>query len=76
MCLHYHNVIILQVTLWHMNSAPAMEIQWLQVRILAGRALRERQCTLEGEAGYVNVRGSVQWEEYSVGGTHWGSNFF
>ena len=30
--------------------------------ILAGRAPRERQCTLEGEAQYVNVWGSVYWE--------------
>ena len=35
---------------------------WLQVRISAGRALKERQCTLEGQARYVNVRGSVHWK--------------
>ena len=34
-------------------------MQWLQVGILAGRALTERQCTLE-EAQYENVWGSVQ----------------
>ena len=32
-----------------------------QVEISAGRALRESQCTLEGKARYVNVRGSVHW---------------
>ena len=37
-------------------------MQWLWVRILAGRALKERQCTLQGEARYVNVWSSVQWE--------------
>ena len=26
------------------------------------RALKERQCTLEGQARYVNVRGSVHWK--------------
>ena len=43
-------------------------MQWLWVGILASRALRETQCTLEGVAQYVNVRGSVHWEEvYRVG---------
>ena len=37
-------------------------------RILAGRALTERQCALKREAWYVNVWASVHWEEvYSVG---------
>ena len=36
-------------------------MQWLQVGILAGRALRERQCTLEGEVCYLNVWGSVPY---------------
>ena len=32
------------------------------------RALKERQCTLEGQARYVNVRGSVHWKGvYRVG---------
>ena len=35
---------------------------WLRVRISAGRALKERQCTLKGKAWYVNVRGSVHWK--------------
>ena len=29
---------------------------------MAGRALIETQCTLEEEAQYVNVRGSIHWE--------------
>ena len=28
---------------------------------MAGKALTERQCTLKGEAWYMNVQGSVQW---------------
>ena len=48
---------------------------WLQVRILAGRALKERQCTLEGQARYVNVLGSVHWKGvYRVGIETWGCN--
>ena len=32
------------------------------------RALKERQCTLKGQAWYVNVRGSVHWKRvYRVG---------
>ena len=36
-------------------------MQWLCVVIFAGRALKEKQCTLEG-AQYMNVLGSVHWE--------------
>ena len=32
-----------------------LEIPWLRVRISAGRALKERQCTLKGHARYVNA---------------------
>ena len=42
--------------------AAGLEIPWLRVRISAGRALKERQCTLKGQAWYVNVRGSVHWK--------------
>ena len=35
---------------------------WLRVRISAGRALKERQCTLKGQARYVNVWSSVHWK--------------
>ena len=37
-------------------------MHWLWAGILAGRALRERQCTLEEEAQYVTVWGVVYWE--------------
>ena len=43
------------------------------------RALKERQCTLEGQAPYVNVQGSVHWKGvYRVWGIEtWGcKNFF
>ena len=47
------------------------QIPWLRVRISAGRALKERQCTLKGQAWYVNVRGSVHWKGmYRVGQVH------
>ena len=39
-----------------------LEIPWLRVRISAGSALKERRCTLKGQARYVNVRGSVHWK--------------
>ena len=35
---------------------------WLQVQISAGRAQQERQCSLEGQAHYVNAQGSVHWK--------------
>ena len=42
------------------------------------RALKERQCTLEGQARYVNVWGSVHWKGvYRVWGIEtWGCNIF
>ena len=42
------------------------------------RALKERQCTLKGQARYVNVRGSVHWKGvYRVGDRDLGvQNFF
>ena len=42
------------------------------------RALKERQCTLEGQARYVNVQGSVHWKGvYRVGDRDPGvQNFF
>ena len=47
-------------------------------KISAGRALKERQCTLKGQAWYVNVRGSVHWKGvYRVGDRDLGvQNFF
>ena len=46
-------------------------MQWLQVGILAGRNLKERQCTMEGEAQYVNVWGSVQGGGVDNGGVQY-----
>ena len=45
-----------------LKNIRTVEIPWLRVRISAGRALKERQCTLKGQAWYVNVRGSVHWK--------------
>ena len=43
-------------------------MQWLLVRIFAGKVLRQRQCAVE-EAKYVNVCGIVHGEEmYILGG--------
>ena len=68
---------ILQMMLWHMDSA---EMKWLWVGILAGSALKQRQCTLEGGAQNVKVldTSSVHWKgAYSVGKMQTGSaNFF
>ena len=59
---------ILLMTLWRVDSASALKCYGLQAGILAGRALREKQCTLEREARYMNVQDSVHWEGvYSVG---------
>ena len=44
------------------GQCTGLKMQWLQVGILAGRAFRERQCTLEGETWYVNVWGSAHWK--------------
>ena len=70
MCLSCHNCASDAVVL---EWCTCLEIQWLLAEILAGRTLRERQCTLEGEAQYVNVRGSTHWKGvYKVEG----ANFF
>ena len=42
-----------------LKNIRTVEIPWLRVRISSGKALKERQCTLKGQAWYVNVRGSV-----------------
>ena len=54
--------------MWIVHQSSNSVVALLQVRIFAGVALKERQCTLEWEAQYVNVRGSVHWEGgYKVG---------
>ena len=41
------------------------------------RALKERQCTLKGQARYVNLRGSVHWKGvYRVGDRDLGVQIF
>ena len=69
--------------LWCMDSALALKYHsyglesWLAVHLEKGSALRERQCTLEGEAWYVNVQGNVHWEGvYSIGEVHTGLQIF
>ena len=44
---------ILPVALRCMDST--LVLKWWQIGILAGQTLRDRQCTLEGRARYVNV---------------------
>ena len=51
-----------QLVIKFILNIRTVEIPWLRVRISAGRALKERQCTLKGQAWYVNVRGSVHWK--------------
>ena len=43
------------------QNFPQLVIKFIlkNIRISAGRALKERQCTLKGQACYVNVRGIV-----------------
>ena len=67
-CFFCHNCYN-SVMLWLVDSA--LEMQKLRVGILAGRALKERQCMLEGQAQFVNLQGSVQ-----CGGVHTGSAIF
>ena len=66
------------MTLWCSGQSAGLEISWLRVQISAGRALKERQCTLKGQAKYVNARGSVHWKGvYRVGDRDLGvQNFF
>ena len=42
-----------------MDSALILRYQGIRFESQLARALKERQCTLKGQAGYVNVRGSV-----------------
>ena len=59
MCLYCHNYYDTASDVVAHGEYTNLQIQRLRVGILAGRAVRERQCTLEGEARYVNVQGSV-----------------
>ena len=44
--------LVIKFILKNIRTA-GLEITWLRVRISAGRALKERQCTLKGQAWYV-----------------------
>ena len=51
-----------------MDSAAALKCNGSELESWLVGHLREKQCTLEGQAQYVNVQGSVHWEGvHSVG---------
>ena len=51
-----------------MDSALVLRYHGCGFESQLARALKERQCTLKGQARYVNVRGSVHWKGvYRVG---------
>ena len=68
MYLYYHNCFTSASDAVVHGYCTSLKLQWLWVGILAGKALRERQFTLEGEARYVNVRSSVHRKEVYIGG--------
>ena len=51
---------ILSVTLWRIDSEPALKCNSYRLKSLLCWGQRERQCALEGR--YVNVWGSVHWK--------------
>ena len=61
-----------------MDRAPVLRYDGCRFESQLARALKERQCTLEGQARYVNVRGSVHCKGvYTVGDRDLGvQNFF
>ena len=65
------------VILWCSGQCAGLEIPSLRVQISAGRALKERQCTLKGQAWYANVWGSTHWRGvYRMGDRHWWYKIF
>ena len=61
--------------LFHVDKTAnrVRKIRRRKTRLWKFRLIGERQCTLKGQARYVNVRGSVQWKGvYRVGGRYWG----
>ena len=62
MCLYCHNCNNIAKDAVVHGWCTSLEIQWLQNGILAGMALRERQCTLKGKAQYANVWVGVHWK--------------
>ena len=61
-----------------MDRALVLRYHGCRFKSQLARALKEIQCTLEGQAWYVNVRGSVHWKGvYRVGDRDLGvQNFF
>ena len=61
-----------------MDSVLVLRYHGCGFKSQLARALKERQCTLEGQARYVDVRGSVHWKGvYRVGDRDLGvQNFF
>ena len=45
-----------------MDRALVLRYQGVRFESQLARALKERQCTLKGQAQYVNVRSSVHWK--------------
>ena len=45
-----------------MDRALVLRYHGCRFESQLARALKERQCTLEGKAWYVNVQGSVHWK--------------
>ena len=69
MCLYCHNFAS---DAGEHGKCTCLEMQWLWVEILAAKALRERQCALEGEARYINAWHGVPREGVCSGD----ANFF
>ena len=61
-----------------MDRALVLRYHGIGFESQLARALKERQCTLEGQARYVNIRDSVHWKGvYRVGDGDLGvQNFF
>ena len=61
-----------------MDRALVLRYHGCEFESQLARALKERQCTLKGQAQYVNVLGSVHWKGvYRVGDRDLGvQNFF
>ena len=54
--------LILAVTLCHVDGAAALKCNSYRLESWLARHFRERQCTLEGRARFVDVQSSVHWE--------------
>ena len=60
-----------------MDRALALRYPGIGFESQLARALKERQCTLKGQARYVNVRGSVHCKGVCrVGDREWGCKIF